>query len=292
MSRIHNIMLIRGTSIVIAFSVIFHVLALTDQLNLLEYISVIGVPLVFIVMINFSHRKPTLWLLTPFTLYLIDRFFIYMWRGIDGLSEGLAPRYQNDTLLYFFQLNSVRLIVSLILVILIISTITSAQKQWFYKLHKLTVVLLILQAIEIGLWLGTGLYRLSPSVIEQLIIVPGLLYFPLLMIFITRLHIYEVFVEQGVHGESSTPQNIGLHQPKKPPVNPQENVSIPPKKAESSIPNRPPKTAPKPTPKPTSNPGNKTPINPPPKPKNVVCPLCGTSNTNTQICRNCGQSLK
>lgn len=288
MSRIHNTMLIRGMSVIIAFSIFFHILALTDQLSLIEVISIVGVPIVFLGFIQFTNQRGTMWLLVPLTLYLFDRFFVYMWKGIDGLNDGLSPLYTNDTLSVFFQLNSVRLILSLVFVVLLISAITSRQKAWFYKTHYFAVVLLIMQIIEVGLWVFTDMYELSPSIIAQLLIVPGLLYFPLMMIFITRLHIYEVFVEQGVSlnpGEINrptlhqapppSPVEAPPHQPEKPAAKPHPETPFKPS-------NQPPPKKPNPTPKPQ----------PSFQPKSITCPLCGTKNSNTHICKTCGQSLK
>lgn len=286
MSRIHNMMLIRGMSVVIAFSIFFHTLALTDQLTGIELISIVIVPILFLGFIQFTNQRGTLWLLVPLTLYLFDRFFAYMWKGIDGLNDGLSPLYTNDTLSVFFQLNSVRLILTLVFAVLLISSITSRHKTWFYKTHYFAVVLLIMQVIEVGLWVFTDMYQLSPSIIAQLLIVPGLLYFPLTMVFITRLHIYEVFVEQGVSPNPAEAVRPTLHQT--PSQNHPEQVNPPrPKPALKPTPQEPFKSA-----QPTAPKKTPPPSRPSPQPKSITCPACGTENFNTHVCKTCGQSLK
>lgn len=283
MSRIHNMMLIRGISVIIAFSIFFHTLALTDQLTLFELISIVAVPIGFLGFIQFTNQRGSLWLLVPLTLYLFDRFFIYMWKGIDGLNDGLSPRYANDTLSVLFQLNSVRLILSLLFVVLLISSLTSRHKAWFYKTHYFAVVLLILQFVEVGLWIFTDMYQFSPSIIAQILIVPGLLYFPLTMVFVTRLHIYEVFVEQGIALNSTQEPRPNLHQAPAAtpaaPVNPPP-VSQPKPKAPSKPPSPRPAKKISPSPKPSA------------QPQSIKCPLCGTENFKTHVCQTCGQSLK
>ena len=283
MSRIHNTMLLRGLSIAVAFSVFFNVLALTNEINIIEWLSNVAVPLIFLFMVNYSNQRSTHWLIFPLTIYLIDRFFVYMWMGIDGLTEGLRTVYQNDTLEFFFQINSVRLVLTLVFVILLISAITSKQKEWFYKLHMFSVVLFVIQIIEIGLWIFTGLYRLSPSVIAQILVVPSLIYFPLIMMFVTRLHVYEVFV--GHHSLHNTPAKSG----------PDESGTLPPNPTVTHKQATPPETPIKSSYQTKTN----SPKSPPNKnhasPSQVApikCPLCGTENTNATICSNCGQSLK
>ena len=285
MSRIHNIMLIRGISIVVAFSIFFHALALTNQISLIETVSIIGVPVVFIGFIHFSNHRSSFWLLVPLTVYLFDRFFIYVWKGIDGLNDGLDGAYSNDTLAILFQLNSVRLVFSLIFVLFIISAITSKQKEWVYKMHHFAVGLLVLQGLEIGLWVASNQYQLSPSLIAQMLIVPSLIYFPVFMIFLTRLHIHEVFVEQGMlHASNPSPEEIR---------SPQNQPTAAPPKPKPSTATAPPK---KPAAKPASSAPASSHTNrsskPTPPPQIIKCPQCGTENKNTHVCQTCGQSLK
>lgn len=287
MTRIHNIAVFRVLSIIIAFSIFYHVTALATTLSSVEIATVIVVPLLVILTLNMSSQRPTLWLLIPFTLYLADRFFVYVWIGIEGLNRGLSPLYANDTLGILYQVNAVRFVAAIAFTLIMISLITAGQKEWFYKMHRVAILLLLVQFGEIILWLFSDFVIFSPSFIEYLLVTPGLLYFPLFMIMVTRLHLYEIYVEKGLVNESAGKETVRLHQ-KQSPQNeaprPTQNVSQ--------------RTQSKPTPPPVQTsppkqvpPKQSTPQRPP-EDLNIVCPLCGTVNSKQTFCKKCGQTLK
>lgn len=272
MTKIHNIVFLRIMSIVILFSTTYLLLSQISNFNVLSFISNSLVVYLFVIFLNTSNNRSTLWLLIPFSIYLVDRFFIYMLFVIEQLRIGADIFNRTPALSILLQINFFRFTMTLTLVFLVIYFITSKQKVWFYKLYYPIVILLIFQIVELVFYFRNETGINASGLLELIMFVPSFLFFPVFMLFVTRLHLFEIYTELGVPNDISTSFN---------PVNTsQTNHSTPAPKApinpSQTAPERPYKPKPQTQAAPT-------------KPK--VCPVCKTQNTTT-FCQNCGQDLR
>jgi hypothetical protein len=272
-TKIHNVVFLRILSIVILFSSIYNLVVLFDNFNVLNLVSNTIVPVLFVLIINRAHLRSSIGLLLPLTVYLIDRFFIYTMFVIDQLGKGAAVYGQSPILGILLQVNALRFIMTITLVIIVIYLIASKQKGWFYKLYYSFLVLLILQIIELILYYFNELSYTASSFIELMILIPSFIFFPIIMVFATRLHLFEIYTELGLPNEFNIKVQ-GTHvTPPQTPSPKQSSPQSPPK-------NNPPRS---------SQPSNQQ-SSPAPK-TNKKCPACGTVNSTT-FCQNCGQDLR
>lgn len=290
MTRIHNIALLRILTIVVLFSTFYNILALSADFVVMEYISLTAMPILFVVSINLLNKRSSMWMLFPLSIYLIERFIIYMAFGIDNLSDGntfvdLWPIFG-----VFLQINGLRFILVFTGVSLMIAFITSMQKKWFYKLHKFLVVILIIQIIEYGFYLFNEYGKSSLSIIEMIIILPNFLYFIIFAIYMTRIHLFEIYVELGnIETEKSKiPKTF-----QKNPI-PQQNTSRGIPIPQDVIR---PSNQKNPNQQPSLKPNTQRPTRPQPNPNTyrntqLQCPQCKSQNQSPPFCKNCGQDLR
>lgn len=294
MIRIHNPALLRILSIIVGFSVIYNILALFHDFKGMEYFSLTILPLLFLISINILDKKNTFWLLIPLSLYFVDRFIVYINYGISNILEGAISSNNYPIYGYFLQTNGLRFILSLLITILLISFITSAQKQWFYKIRKLVTFLVFLQALEYGLYLNNEFGKSSISIIEMIIVIPNYFYFVIFASFMTRIHLFEIYSEMGSLEDINrrSPEAVRKAQLKhltqavqspKPMSNPGPIKSSPQYHGSSpQRPYQPPKT--KPTYQPPIQTHNARSVQ--------TCPQCGEVNQSPPMCRKCGEALR
>jgi len=298
MIRIHNFALLRVLSAIVGFSIMYNILALYDDFQGMEYISLTVLPILFIISINMLNKRSPFWLLVPLTLYLIDRFVVYLSHGITNIRDGALIFDELPIASLFLQVNGVRFILAFIVVFLMISFITSEQKLWFYKIHKLVTLIIIMQALEYGLYLFNEGGRSSIALVEMLIVIPNYFYFAIFASFMTRFHLFEIFTEQGnleqikvVNKEhlkrSQWVQKQQVVQNPKAVQKPAVNAPIPPTRPTPQYHHN--YTPPQ---RPYSRPIERPSTPPKNTPVMMTCPQCKTPNQSPPMCKNCGEALR